>query len=185
MQGIDDRGRVPAMRDAMKTKHYWIAAVLSVALGLAGCGPAGKVPTERERKEAAQLASEAQFAVTLKDWARAEKLFVQATALHADGAYYLGLGAVRVRQGNRSGAKEAYETAIKSCEFDARQNPKDPEPWIRQAYILAMLGRAEEGRALLGKAEKRFSDNRRMRSFLEGKQFDAMLASPGFKESAL
>lgn len=169
----------------MKTKHTWIAASLMFALGLAGCGPAGKVPTERERREAAQLASEAQFAVTLKDWPRAEKLYVQATAVHPDGAYYLGLGAVRVRQGNRAGARDAYEAAIKSCEFDAKQNPKDPEPWIRHAYILAMLGRADEGRALLGKAEKRFGDNRRMRSFLESKQFDAMIGSPGFKESAL
>jgi len=153
----------------MHTKQFWIAAILTVAVVVSGCGPAGKIPTERERRQAAQLASEAQFAVTLKDWPRAEKLYVQAAAAHPDGAYYLGLGAVRVRQGNRSGAKDAYEAAIKSCEFDARQNPKDPEPWIRHAYVLAMLGRVEEGRALLGKAEKRFPDNRRMRSFLESR----------------
>jgi tetratricopeptide (TPR) repeat protein len=169
----------------MNTKSYWIAAVLAVGVGLAGCGPSGRVPTARERQEAAQLAGEAQFAVTIRDWSRAEKLFLQATAVHGDGAYYLGLGAVRVRQGNRAGAKDAYQAAMRACEFDAQQNPKDPEPWIRHAYVLAILGRVAEGREVLARADKKFPDNRRLRSFLDGKQFETMIGSPGFKESAL
>jgi tetratricopeptide (TPR) repeat protein len=173
------------MGGVMKMKLHWMAAVVTLALAISGCGPTGKVPSERERREAAQLASEAQFAVNLKDWSRAEKLYVQATSLHADGAYYLGLGAVRIRQGDRAGAKQAYESAIKSCEFDARQSPKDPEPWIRHAYLLAMLGRIDDGRALLEKAEKKFPDNRRLRTFRESRQFETMINSPGFKESAL
>ena len=152
---------------------------------LAGCGPGTAQVTERQRREAAQLAAEARFAVSVREWARAEKLFAQAAQIDPDVAYLTSLGTMRVRLGQRAGAKEAYQAAIRACELEARRSPDDPEPWLKHAYLLALLGQASEGRTLLQKAEKRFPKNSRLRSFVDGKQYDAMLASPAFKEAAL
>jgi len=178
-------GLLIAMGAAMTTRQVLTIFMLALALAVAGCQPRQKIATERERKEAAQLGSEAQFAMTMRQWARAEGLYAQATKLHPDGSYYTNLGAARIKLGNRAGAKDAYQEAIKSCELDAQLNPADPEPWLRQAYLLALLGRVDDGRAQLKKTEKKFPNHRRVRAFIDGKQFDAMIASPGFKENAL
>lgn len=169
----------------MNIRKISITLLAVAGLVVAGCTPRHKIATERERKEAAQLGSEAQFAITMREWARAESLYVQAVKLHPDAGYYTTLGAVRVRLGNRAGAKQAYQEASKACELDAELNPTDPEPWLRHAYVLALLGRIEDGRAILRKAEKRFPNSRRVQGFIEGKQFDAMITSPTFKENAL
>src|ERR1700709_2734750 len=73
----------------------------------AGCGR--KEITSTQRKEAANLASEAQFALTLRDYARAEPLMAKATEVCGDSSqYWQTLGMVRRKLGNRSGAKDAY-----------------------------------------------------------------------------
>ena len=71
----------------------------SAALLLAaGCKPKTKAITSLERKEAANLVSEARFAITLRDDARAEGLLAQAAQLCPDtGDYWLNLGMTRRR----------------------------------------------------------------------------------------
>lgn len=153
-----------------------------------GCGAKKREITELQRKEAELLVAEANFAITLRDWARAEGLFVKATNLTPDeGAYWTSLGAMRMRLGHKAAAKTAYERAVKAYqeEIAADKTKSDVEPWLRQVYVLALLGRVSEGRALLDRAARQFPTNREVRAFIDGKQLDAMLAEPLFKQEAL
>jgi tetratricopeptide (TPR) repeat protein len=169
---------------------FWARLLLVVVLGvgLAGCGGKGKESTEHQRKQADHLLAEADFAVTLRDWKRAEGLLVQASALvPGDGAVWITLGSVRVRLGNRSAAKESYNLGLKAYEAAAAadKSKTDAEPWLKQVYVLALLGRANDARALLDKLSKQFPGNRSVRAFIDGKQLDRMLADPQFKQLAL
>jgi hypothetical protein len=104
-----------------------------------------------------------------------------------NGSLLTSLGSMRVRLGNKGAAKEAYLKALKAheAEAEADKTKSDVEPWLKQVYVLALLGRAGEGRTLLEKIAKRFPGNREVRAFIEGKQLDQMLADPVFKQMAL
>lgn len=174
----------------MKAAALPIALVALVLAGV-GCGKrtdaaGGNGITELQRKEAAHLDSEAQFAVTMRQWDRAEGLYARAAQLCPDtGAYWVSLGAMRVRLGKRDAAKEAYRSALKAFETEAEKEKTDVEPWLKQVEVLALLGRADDGRALLDKMAKRFPNDRAVRAFVENKGFDRMVADPVFKQSAL
>ena len=161
---------------------------IGLTLGTTGCGAKKKQITELQRKEADHLVAEANFAMNMRDWARAEGVLAKATSLVPDnGVYWTSLGSMRVRLGNKSGAKQAYLGALKAYEAEAAadKTKADVEPWLKQVYVLALLGRVDEGRALLGKIAGRFPGNRHVRAFIEGKQFDKMIADPLFKQAAL
>jgi tetratricopeptide (TPR) repeat protein len=167
------------------------AALLVVAcwaLLASGCGAKKKEVTELQRKEADHFVAEAEFAMTMRDWARAEGLLAKATTRVPDnGVLWTSLGSMRVRLGNKAAARAAYESALKAYEEEAAadKTKADVEPWLKQVYVLALLGRTNEGRSLLDKVFKQFPNNRNVRAFVEGKQFDRMLADPIFKEAAL
>lgn len=162
--------------------------VLAVAaLMLAGgCKPKPMDIPAIQRKEAANLVSEAQFAVTLRDYARAEPLFEKAAKMCPDeGDYWINLGIVRRRQGNTSGAKTAYEKARSAFSDAAAIHDKDSGPLLQEVYALALLGRADDARKALAKAQKKLPDDRAIRLFAENNQLDRMLEDPEFKELAL
>lgn len=173
----------------MKTRVFFALAVL-VVLGAAGCRPPPKEITSLQRKEAATLVSEAEFALQLKDLARAEGLLAKAADLCPDtGKYWVDLGSVRVRLGKKDGARTAYQGALQAYEAEVAK-PKAglaPEsgPWLQQVYVLALLGRVDAARSVLATAQKKFPDSRAVRSFVEGKQIDQMIADPAFKLIAL
>ena len=161
--------------------------VMAAALVFAsGCPAKKKEISSLQRKEAETLVSEAQFALTIRDYARAEGLFAKAAELCPDtGSYWISLGATRMRLGNRSGAKDAYEGGLKAFQDLAAEEKADAEPWLQQIYALAVLGRTDDSRALLEKAASRFPDDRKLQQFIEAKQLDRTLADPKFKEVAL
>lgn len=167
------------------TRFLILVAVAALAFG-AGCRAKKKEITELQRKEAALLASEAQFAMSLRNYAEAEAALTKAVEKVPDtGGYWVNLGAMRVRLGKRSEAKAAYQGALKAFASEAEENKNDPEPWLQQVYVLALLGRVDDGRAMLDKTVKRFPENRNVKLFIEGKQLDQILADPKFKEMAL
>jgi tetratricopeptide (TPR) repeat protein len=161
------------------------ALTVIVAAGLLG-GCAKKEITPLQRKQAATLVSEASFAVTVRDLPRAESLLAQATALCPDSPeYWVNLGTVRRRMDNRAGAKTALEEGLKASRDAYKRDDKEPAPLLQQVYILAMLGRVDDARSTLEKAQKKHPDDRAVRMFVENKQLDRMLADPGFKELSL
>ncbi len=149
-----------------------------------GCAPRKEV-TERDRKEAVHLVSEAQFALTMREWARAEALLAKAVELAPTGDYWMSLGGTRVRLNNRKGAKVAYEAALKALGHEAARHNTSPAPWLKQAYVLALLGRREESQAVIAKGAKAFPNDGRLRALTEPKEFERMVSSPNFKDVAL
>jgi tetratricopeptide (TPR) repeat protein len=158
--------------------------LLLSAVFTAGCGR--KEITSLQRKEAANIASEAQFAFTLRNYARAEPLLIKATALCPDTPeYWQSLGVVRRRLDNRAGAKQAYEQMRDAARDQYKADDKKTEALLQQVYALALLGRADDARSLLEKAQKNHPDDRALGAFADGKQLDRILANPAFKDIAL
>lgn len=163
-----------------------VLLIAVILLATAGCKPKPKVIPSLQRKEAANLVSEAQFAVTMRDHARAEPLFEKAAKLCPDnGEYWFSLGVTRKRLGNTSGAKAAYEKARAAYHdaYEIDQNQSDA--LLQELYVLALLGKVDEAHAVLEKAQKKNPSNVHLRSFAESKQLDRVIAEPGFKEMAL
>lgn len=161
------------------------ATALAVGFG-AGCPAKKKEITELQRKEAALRASEAQFSLTMRNWAEAEAALAQAVGLDPDnGSYWISLGSMRMKLGRRAAAKEAYQGALRAFEAQAAKDKADSGPWLQQVYALLLLGRTADARSVLHKAEKQFPNQRNVRIFIEDKQLDRMLADPKFKDNAL
>jgi Flp pilus assembly protein TadD len=159
-----------------------------VALGAAGCGrsPQKKEVSELDRKKAEHLASEAQFAMTLRNWTEAEQQLAQAAALDPNaGGVWLSLGSVRKRLGKTGDAKTAYQRALDAFAAEAAAEKTDAGPWLQQVYTLALLGRTDDARAKLAQTAKQFPNDSVVRGFIDGKQLDRVLADPKFKENAL
>jgi tetratricopeptide (TPR) repeat protein len=168
-------------------KFARLVILVAVALAVAGgCGRKKKEITELQRKEAALQASEAEFSMTMKRWDEAEAALAKATTLAPDtGQYWVSLGSMRMKQGKRDAAREAYKGALQAFEDTAAKEKTDAGAWLQQVYVLALLGRVDDARARLEKAAKQFPDQRNVRLFVESKQIDKMLADPKFKENAL
>lgn len=168
------------------TKRALTIAAVALLLGGA-CKPKAKEISSLQRREAESLASEAKFALSVRDVTRAEASLTRATAMCPDvGDYWLELGRCRVKLGNRGTAKDAYKSALSVYQADAAREASVRVPAIlRQIYVLALLGRADEARTLLAKSRKELPDSADLRAFEEGRQIDQMLASPMFKEAAL
>ncbi len=166
----------------MKTLPLMLVCV--ALLVLTACGR--KAVTPLRRKTAANLVSEAQFAINMRDYARAEGLFAKAVEACPDmGDYWVNLGAMRKRLNNRSGAEKAYEHAADAFQDAYKLDPKQPELVLQQVYALALLGRIDDARSVLEKARKNHPDNRGIRLFVENRQLDRITEDPAFKELAL
>lgn len=169
----------------MNITRIGIVSVAGLGLVLAfGCAPRKQV-TERDRKEAAHLVSEAQFATTIREWERAEGLLAKAVHMAPTGDYWLSLGATRIRLNNRAGAKDAYQGALKAYAADSARHNTISEPWLKQVYVLALLGRQDDSRAMIAKAAKLFPNDTKVRALTDPKEFEKMVSSQKFKDMAL
>jgi Flp pilus assembly protein TadD len=158
-----------------------LALVLAVGVVLAGCR--AREITSIERKEAANVISEAEFAMTLKDWSRAEGLYAKAVALCPDqGETWTGLGVARMHLHNPSGARDAYKSALAAYRDAIKLDPSDSIPVIRSASLLVILGRTDEARSLVDGAFAKNPGDRRLKNFVEMKGVDKIAADPGLKE---
>lgn len=174
----------PTNRIRALHRHGRAALGALLLLLVAGCS-APKEPTERDRKEAAFLISEAQFALTVREWSRAEGLLVKATGLVPDGDAWLSLGAVRMRLNNRLGAKDAYQSALKAFEQETARNNQVSEPWLKQAFVLGLLGRKSDSQAMIAKAAKIFPNDPKVRALTDPQEFERMFSTQNFKDMAL
>lgn len=168
------------------TRFFTLLLALGFLLGGCGKGKATKEITSLQRKEAETLASEADFALTLRDLPRTEALMTKVVALCPDNGQYWGtLGAVRMRLGEREKAKNAYQSGLDAYKEAAKLEPKNTELILHQVYMLALLGRVDDARKLVEQTQKKFPEDLLIREFVQEKQLDGMLAEKTFKEIAL
>ena len=166
------------------------ASVLAAASALlfgAGCGKGDPKDAELRRKQAEHLLAEADFAVNLREWTRAEGLLLKAAEVAPDEAeIWVSLGAARVLRGDKAQARTAYEKALSLYAGAASEKSGAPaEPWLRQVHILALLGREKDARVLLEKAGRRLDGNREVKAFIDGRELDRLLADPAFTKVRL
>jgi Flp pilus assembly protein TadD len=167
-------------------KSVVVLLITAAILTTAGCKPKPADISSLSRKQAASLVSEAQFAMSLRDYARAEPLFEAAAKLCPDdGDYWLGLGVTRRRSGNTAGARKAYEQARSAFRDAYKVDATDMEALVQEVYVLALLGRMDEAKTTLEKARKKDPADARLRLLADNKQLEEMISQPAFKELAL
>jgi len=167
-------------------KGFSALLVVLVLLAGAGCKPKAKNIPPLQRKEAASLVSEAQFAMVMRDLARAEPLYDKATKLCPDnGDYWLALGMTRRRMANTVGTKNAYEHARAAFHDAFEIDRTHVDALLQELYVLCLLGRVDEARTTFTKARKKDPANPQLRAFEEGKQIDHLMQDSGFKQLAL
>ncbi len=99
------------------------------------------------------MVSEAEFAVSVKEWPRAEGLYTSATTLCPDDPdIWVKLGVARMRLGNHSGARDAFKSGAAAYKDAIKANPANTQLVVRLAYVYVVLGRPDEARDLVAKA---------------------------------
>lgn len=166
------------------------ASILAAAAALltgAGCGKSDTKDAELRRKQAQHLLAEADFAVNLREWTRAESLLLKATEVAPDEAeIWVSLGAARVLRGDKVQARTAYEKALSLyAGVASEKSGASAEPWLRQVHILALLGREKDARVLLEKAGRRLDGNREVKAFIDARELDRLMADPAFAKVRL
>jgi Flp pilus assembly protein TadD len=160
--------------------RYRPALVVAAVLALAGCR--AKEITQLERDEAANDVSDADFAVTIKDWGRAEAMYTKAAKLCPDEAdVWMNVGIVRMRLHNPGDARTAYKAALSAYRDKLKAAPAESVNILRIAYVLIVLGRPDEARSLIADSVQKYPDDRRLREFSDSKAIDKMLADSGVK----
>lgn len=99
--------------------------------------------------------------------------------------YWLELGASRRRQGNKDGARVAYEQALATHQAAYKRDPKEPLELLHQIEVLVLLRREDDARKLLEKATREYPDNLDVKHFNADKTLDAMLHDPGLMALAI
>jgi tetratricopeptide (TPR) repeat protein len=157
------------------------ALVIAAALSLTGC--AKKVISPMDRAEAANMASEADFAMNVHEWARAEGLYTKATALSPDlGDTWIALGVARMHLNDHSGAKSAYKSAVEAYKSAFKSDPGNAQALEQQAYVLVLLGRPDDARSVAANARKDHPDDRTLRAFIDDGELEKVIADPALKD---
>lgn len=146
----------------MKYLPVLIGCVAVLFVGGCSKGKPKEVP-ESVKHEAAVLVSEAQFAMQIREYARAEELVRRALKLREDmPEYWVSLGMALRKKDDKAGARKAYEKAL-DLHADRYEAEKTPEGLSQQAFVLALLGRTDEALKLLQKGLKEYPDSTTMK----------------------
>jgi cytochrome c-type biogenesis protein CcmH/NrfG len=162
------------------TRSAW---VLAAALALTGCRE--REITSTERTQAAADVSEAEFAVTIKEYDRAEGLYAAAAKLAPDtGNIWVNLAVVRMRLHRSSDARDAYKSALTAYRQAFKHDPSDTTPVLREAYVLTILGKGDDARSLINDMRSKYPNDRTLQAFIDQKGIERMERDPGLKEIA-
>lgn len=157
--------------------------VCASALLFAGCSK--KEVSPAVEAEAKMLVSEAQFAMQIREFKRAEELVQRAIDLRDDlPEYWTSLGMARRRQDNLSGARKAYEKAL-GMHASRYKKDKKPEELAQQAFVLALLGRVPDALKLLEQGVKDHPDNAALKKMADPRGLPRTFQSPDFKALSL
>ncbi|MFA6962377.1 MAG: tetratricopeptide repeat protein [Opitutaceae bacterium] len=166
-------------------KRLLTLLVCVIVLVSTGCSKKPKEVSKVDIAQAASLASEAQFAMQIREYSRAEELIQQALKLRNDmPEYWVSLGMARRKQDDTSGARKAYEKAL---ELHTALYKKDhaPEQLSQQAFVLALLGRTDEAVKLLQKGLKDHPDSPVMQKMADPRGLPRTFQTPEFKALAI
>jgi tetratricopeptide (TPR) repeat protein len=141
--------------------------------------------TASEKAQAANYVSEAQFAMQIREFARAEELFQKATTIRDDfPEYWVALGMARRRQDNVKGARQAYEKAL-GLHTERYQSDKRPEELVQQAWVTALLGKTDAALKLLQEGSKVHPENETLRKMSTPQGLPRTFQTSQFKDLAL
>ena len=166
-------------------KRLLILLSCAAVLFAAGCSKKPKEVPAAVKAEAASLASEAQFAMQIREYARAEELFQRALKLREDvPEFWVSLGMSRRKQDNVDGARKAYKEALQ-LHADLYKTDHQPEQLAQQAFVLALLGKTDDALKLLEKGLKDHPDSAVMKKMADPRGLPRTFQSPDFKALAL
>jgi len=166
-------------------KRILIVLIGAVALVVSGCSKEPKEYPTAVTAEAASLIGEAQFAMQIREFPRAEDLIQRALKLREDmPEYWVSLGMARIRQDNSSGARKAYEQAIK-LHLARYKKLKEPSDLMQQAFVTALLGKNDEALKILEKALKTHPDSEVVKKMADPRGLPRTFKTPEFKALAL
>jgi len=155
-----------------------VCAVVALS---AGCSKKNKEVPAAVKSEAAMLASEAQFAMQIREFSRAEELMQRSVKLRDDmPEYWVTLGMARRKQDNLDGARKAYKTALE-LHAGRYKEGHQPEELAQQAFVLALLGRGEEAIALLNQGLKDHPNNPAMQKMADPRGLPRTFKTEEFK----
>lgn len=140
-------------------KHILAAGICVFALAAGGCSKQPQEVPKAVAAEAALLAEEAKFAMSIREYARAQELLQRALKLHPDKPeYWVTLGMTQRKQDNLRDARQSYEKAL-GMHKDRYKKDARPEELAQQAFVLALLGKTDEALKLLTQAVKDHPDS--------------------------
>lgn len=169
----------------MKMWKVAVFAALAAAL-TEGCKPKPKEIPPAIRAQAATDASEAEFAMQIRDYARAEPLLTHAAELvPEEPRYWLQLGAARKRLNNPSGARKAYERALNLFQAAYKRDKSTPGPLFAQMEVYVLLGKPGEAKSVYDKLVREHGTEPDVKNFVEGHLYEQLLVDPKLKEMAL
>jgi tetratricopeptide (TPR) repeat protein len=147
----------------------------------AGCSKKSMEVSAAVKAEAASLASEGQFAMQIREYSRAEELFRRALKLRDDvPEYWVSLGMALRRQDKKEGARKAYKEAL-GLHAARYKEGNEPEQLSQQAFVLALLGRAEEALKLLQQGLKDHPESPVMKKMADPRGLPRTFQSEDFK----
>jgi len=161
----------------------WCALALIGLLAFGGCKGKRKPVDPTARAEAAQNASEADFAGQIRDYARAETLLVKAVELDPNNhIYWKALGVTHKKRGDNEGARKAYIRARDEAAADYEESKHQNLLAIMNIVELdVLLGDQDRARRFLEEAAHEHPDNSELQRFVKEKVIDKMLADPSVK----
>ena len=171
-----------------------IYALAAACLLLAACSekPADKAAAGQPKEvpkivaaEAANLVSEAAFALQIRDYARAENSLARAVELRPDiPDWWSSLGSARKRQAKIGDARSAYKKALALYKkrYAATVDVADLQ---QQLIMLVLLGREDEARKLLERSCQKQPDQLMLKRLSDGKIVDQLLRDPNIQQLKL
>lgn len=179
----------------MSRIHFSLAVCAAVAALLAGCGggksedkSAAAQPKEVSRAVAAEAethASDAVFAMQIRDLSRAEKGWARAVELRPDiPEWWESYGTVLKRQGKTGDARSSYKRALGLWE-KRYEATSDPQYGLHQVFTLVLLDRADEARRLAERLGKLHPKEPLIRNFVDRQGMEQLLADPDMKQNKL
>jgi len=159
---------------------------LIVLLGTTSCRHKPKEVAPIARAEAAQNASEAEFAVQIRDYARAEQTLVKAVELDPTvPRYWKELGSARKHLGDVDGARKAYEKAFDTLRDEHNANPASAGPVLGEVEACVLLGKKDQAREILQKAAHDYPNDEQVKAIIANNVLDKIIADPAIQSSAL